>query len=91
MRRIQAARPEPNLFLHDFSVCDRYDGGMRAAAQVRCLTSLILGERDQMTAPRAARDIAATLKAQVITLPGGHSLMQEMPDAVLNALRAALM
>jgi pimeloyl-ACP methyl ester carboxylesterase len=91
MRRIQAARPEPNLFLHDFGVCDRYDGGMRAAAQVRCPTSLILGERDQMTAPRAAREIAAALKAQVVTLPGGHSLMQEAPDAVLNALRAALM
>jgi pimeloyl-ACP methyl ester carboxylesterase len=90
MRRTQAARPQPNLFLHDFSVCDRYDGGMQAASRVRCPVSLILGERDQMTAPGAARDIATALKARVITLPCGHSLMQEVPDAVLNALRAAL-
>ena len=29
--------------------------------------------------------------AQVVTLPAGHSLMAEAPDAVLNALRATLL
>jgi predicted dehydrogenase len=32
----------------------------------------------------------AALKARIVTLPGGHSLMQELPDGVLNALQAAL-
>ena len=43
-----------------------------------------------MTPPRAARDIAAALKASVHTVPGGHFLMQECPDATLAAMRKAL-
>lgn len=90
MRRMQAQAAGANLFLHDFTVCDRYAHGLEAAAQVRCPVSFILGSRDQMTSPKATRDIAEALKARVVSLPGGHSLMQEVPDAVLNALRAAL-
>jgi len=90
MRRMQARDGDSNLFLHDFTVCDRYAHGLEAAARVRCPTSFILGARDQMTSPKATRDIAAALKAKITTLPGGHSLMQEVPDAVLNALRTAL-
>ncbi|WP_280150601.1 alpha/beta hydrolase [Piscinibacter sp. XHJ-5] len=90
MRRIQAANPEINLFLHDFGVCDRYAHGFEAASQVRCPVQLIVGERDQMTSPQAARELAAALSARVATLPCGHSLMLESPDAVLNALRDAL-
>jgi pimeloyl-ACP methyl ester carboxylesterase len=90
MRRIQAADPNTNLFLHDFTVCDRYANGMEAAAKVTCPVSFILGAKDQMTTPKATKDIAAALRAQVFTLPGGHSLMQEVPDEVLNALRTAL-
>lgn len=90
MRRIQAGHAGGNLFLHDFGVCDRYAHGMEAAAGVRCPVTFLLGERDQMTSPKVARDIAAALKARVVVLPGGHSLMQELPDGVLNAVRAAL-
>jgi pimeloyl-ACP methyl ester carboxylesterase len=90
MRRIQATDPALNLFLHDFGVCDRYANGLQAAARVQCPVDVILGERDQMTSPKATRDIVAALRARVTMLPGGHSLMQEVPDAVLNALRTAL-
>ena len=90
MRRMQAQNPEINLFLHDFGVCDRYRGGMEAAAQVRCPVHFMLGERDQMTSPKTTSGIAEALKAHVTVLAGGHSLMQEQPDAVLNALRDAL-
>jgi len=90
MRRMQAGHPSTNLFLHDFSVCDRYAVGMESAAKVTCPVTFILGERDQMTTPKATKDIANALRAQVVTLPGGHSLMQEVPDEVLNALRTAL-
>jgi len=79
-----------NLFHHDFSVCDRYDHGLQAAAQVRCPATLILGQQDQMTSPRATRDLVAALKAQVSLVHAGHSLLAEAPDAVLAALRAAL-
>jgi pimeloyl-ACP methyl ester carboxylesterase len=93
MRRTQAAalkRLGINLFVHDFQVCDRYANGLQAAAQVTCPVTFILGDRDQMTLPKTTRAIAAALRAQVVTLPAGHSLMAEAPDAVLNALRTAL-
>jgi pimeloyl-ACP methyl ester carboxylesterase len=90
MQRIQHGDPDTNLFLHDFQLCDRYANGMEAAAKVSCPVSFILGDRDQMTSPKATRDIAEALKARIVTLPGGHSLMQELPDGVLNALQAAL-
>lgn len=90
MRRVHAASHEVNLFHHDFGVCNRYSHGLEAARMVRCPVSFILGERDQMTSPKATREIAAALSARVLTLPGGHSLMQESPDAVLNALRLCL-
>ena len=80
-----------NLFHHDFSVCDAYAGGLEAAALVRCPVTMVLGTMDQMTPPRAARDIAAALKARIVTLPSGHSLLAEVPDGVLAALRDALL
>jgi len=90
MRRMQAGQPELNLFHHDFSVCDRYANGLQAAAQVTCPATLVLGERDQMTLPRFAREIAQALNARVVLLPAGHALIQEQPDGLLNALRPAL-
>jgi len=89
-RRMQAGRPELNLFHHDFTLCDRYANGLHAAAKVTCPTTLVLGKDDQMTLPRGAREIASALKANVIALPGGHSLMQEQPDGMLAALREAI-
>ena len=90
MRRVQAGQTAVNLFHHDFGVCDRYAGGLQAAAKVQCPVSLILGKHDQMTSPRQSRDLAQALKARVHTLDAGHALMTEAPDAVLSALRLAL-
>ena len=52
--------------------------------------SCILGSLDQMTPPRAARELATALKASVHTVPAGHNMVAETPDAVLQALRQAL-
>ena len=90
MRRVQGAQRGMNLFHHDFTLCDRYAGGLQAAAKVRCPVTLILGERDQMTAPRQTREIALALKARVINVPAGHDLMAEAPEQVLSALREVL-
>ena len=87
---MQSGAPRLNLFHHDFNTCNQYAGGEAAAAKVRCPTTLVLGASDQMTPPKAARDIAAALKARVINVDAGHNLMAEAPDAVLNALRVAL-
>ena len=90
MRRVQAGQTAVNLFHHDFGVCNAYAGGTAAAAKVECPAHLILGERDQMTTPKQAREIAQALNAKVHTVPAGHALMAEAPDAVLAALRSAL-
>ncbi|HET9976150.1 MAG TPA: alpha/beta hydrolase [Burkholderiaceae bacterium] len=85
------AHQDDRLLLHtDFTACNGYASGLAAAARVQCPAHLILGAVDQMTPPRAARDIAAALKAPVQTVPGGHALAAECPEAVLAAMRKAL-
>lgn len=90
MRQVLAHQGNPGLFHNDFAACDTYQGGLDAAARVACPATLVLAEGDQMTLPRNARAVAAALRAQVHTVPGGHFLMAEQPDPVLNALRQAL-
>lgn len=93
MRRLQTVYAQAghgNLFHHDFGVCDRYAGAERALASLRCPVEVIIGSRDQMTAPRSARALAKTLGASVTELAGGHSLLQEAPDALVAALRGLL-
>ena len=82
-----------NLFEHDFLVCDRYQGAPEAVAKVTAAgvrTEMILGAKDAMTPPKAAKQLAEMLGARVTTLPAGHSLMTEAPEGMLNALKAAL-
>jgi pimeloyl-ACP methyl ester carboxylesterase len=90
MRRLQDKQTGLNLFAHDFAICDRYAGGLEAAAQVSCPAHLVLGVRDQMTMPRQAQGLARAMSARVHSIDAGHALMQEAPDAVLAALRSAL-
>jgi pimeloyl-ACP methyl ester carboxylesterase len=90
MRQVLAHQGDRLLFHNDFSVCDRYEGGLDAAARVRSPAALVLAAQDQMTLPRGARAVAEALRAPVHTVAGGHFLMQEQPDPVLAALRTAL-
>ena len=90
MRRLQSRQTGLNLFENDFQVCDRYAGGEAAAARLSCPVHFILGSLDQMTAPKQSTLLAGLLKARIHTVPAGHALMAEAPDAVLAALRVAL-
>jgi len=89
MRQVLAAQGDPELFHTDFSACNAYTAGLDAAARVACPAALVLGQHDQMTLPRGAREIATRLKAAVHTVPAGHALMAEAPDPVLATLRTA--
>ncbi len=89
MHRIQDGG-EGNLFEHDFRVCDTYANGLEAAARVTCPAHLVVGTRDAMTPPKAAKELAGALRATVSRIVSGHALMQEAPDAVLNAVRQAI-
>jgi pimeloyl-ACP methyl ester carboxylesterase len=90
MRQVLRHQGNAALFHNDFAACDRYANGLQAAAQVRCPAHLVLARDDQMTPTRATKDIATVLNAPVHTVQAGHFLMQECPDGVLNAMRAAL-
>ena len=89
MHRIQDIG-DGNLFEHDFRVCDAYANGLEAAARVECPAHLILGTRDAMTPAKATKELASVLRATVARVASGHALMQEAPDAVLNAMRQAI-
>jgi pimeloyl-ACP methyl ester carboxylesterase len=92
MERVSASG-EPQLFHTDFNACNAYADGLARAAQVTCPTRLIVGRRDMMTPPRAAKALADALRGanvpvDTITLDAGHALMTEQPDATLDALFA---
>lgn len=91
MGRMQGLNDQQNVFLHDFTLCNAYRNGLQAAGQVKCPAHLVLGAADQMTPPKATRELVRTLAAQVHTLPGGHAIMQEQPEALLHTLRQVLL
>ena len=43
-----------------------------------------------MTPAKATKELASVLGATVTRVASGHALMQEAPDAVLNAMRQAI-
>ena len=90
MHLVLNVQGDGRLFHTDFSACNAYTHGLAAAARVAAPATLVLGQFDQMTLPRGAREVAAVLKAQVHTLQAGPALMQELPDPVRAALRAAI-
>lgn len=85
-------RQSPGVLHNDFQACNDYQAGLERAAQLRCPALFVLGERDMMTPPRAARGlIEAISQSKVVTVPRcGHALMAERPDAVLEAIKPFL-
>jgi len=87
MQRI-AAVGGPAVLPTDFAACNAYDGALAAAGALQCPALFVLGERDQMTPPRAAGALVdACAQSRVVVLPAtGHALMAESPDGVRGAL-----
>ena len=86
MARMSAINPH-QLFHTDFSACNAYANGERAAAGAACPVLFIFGRQDMMTPPRSTKLLTAAIShAKVVQVDAGHSLMSEQPDAVLDAL-----
>jgi pimeloyl-ACP methyl ester carboxylesterase len=94
-RRVLASNPKVNLFHRGFVACDSYDQGLEAMTALTCPVLFVLGERDQMTPPKAAKSLmdqaAATGKTyRVVKVPMGHHQMTESPEETLKAMHAFL-
>jgi pimeloyl-ACP methyl ester carboxylesterase len=87
MQRI-AARHGTDVLPTDFAAVAAYQDGLTRAAQVACPVLLMLGGRDVMTPPKAAKALAGALRdSRTVILPdAGHAMMGESPDAVLDTL-----
>jgi pimeloyl-ACP methyl ester carboxylesterase len=85
-------RTPPGVLYTDLAACNAWTGGLEAAAAVRCPSLVVIGARDIMAPPRAAKGLVDALAGvRVVTLPDtGHAMMAEQPDAVLDALRGFL-
>jgi pimeloyl-ACP methyl ester carboxylesterase len=81
-------RLAPGVLYSDLKACNDYGVGEESAARVKCPTLLILGRRDVMTPPRAAKLLQEKIAgARTVEIgPSGHALMSEAPDATLDAL-----
>ncbi len=90
MQMVVNHHADTHLFHTDFSACSQYANGLEASENITCPATMIVGQYDQMTLPRNAKDVADALMAKTVTVPAGHFLMQEAPDAVLDAMRHAL-
>lgn len=80
-------RAPPGILHNDLKACNDYQLG-DSGKQVKCPTSLILGELDMMSPPKRAQAIADDVanREVVVVADCGHMLMAERPDEVLEAL-----
>ncbi len=81
-------RMAKGLLHNDLAACKAYLNGLDAAATVQCPAFVLTGERDLMTAPKAAQAVIAALKSvrtEMIS-DAGHNMMSEAPDVTLKAL-----
>ncbi len=85
-------RQKPGVMHADFAACNDYANGVKAASALECPALLVMGRKDIMTPPRAAREIAAALKnSRTVEIAGsGHAIMSEKPEELLDALRGFL-
>ncbi len=87
MQSVQARWPAGDLLATDLAACDRYADGLEMARRVLAPVQLVLGSADRMTPARATAELRQAIpQAQLSLLDAGHALMQEQPQALLQAL-----
>lgn len=82
----------PGVIYADLKACNDYKEGPTHAAQIACPALVIIGDRDIMTPPSAGRKLASAIAgARTVTIRNsGHALLEEQPNAVLDALTEVL-
>jgi pimeloyl-ACP methyl ester carboxylesterase len=74
----------PGVLYADLKACNDFT----FSGPVKCPTLFVLGKRDVMTPPRAAKSLQEQIPGArtVVIESSGHGLMVEAPDATLDAL-----
>ncbi len=82
-------RAAPGVLHNDLVASNGYAGGEAAAVAVACPTLVVIGERDIMTPAKRGHALAAEIRdARTVVIPGaGHIMLDEAPDATLDALK----
>ncbi len=76
----------------DLNACNAYQGGIEAAAKIDAPVTVIIGDNDKMTSPRASKPLVDELSTPsvVVIEDAGHMAMIEASKAVRDAVMAAL-
>ncbi len=86
--RALLARNRPGVLHADLKACNEWTTGAAAAPRVECPALVVTAAGDAMTPMRKGQELAKLIPvARVETLPDcGHMMLQEAPDACLDAL-----
>ncbi len=81
-------KSKPGSLYNALTACNSYDRGEEAAQRIRCPTTLIVGQQDSMTPPKAAYHLAKSINnSKIIEIPEcGHMHPYEQPEASHQAL-----
>ena len=82
------AMSAPGVLHNDLKACAEWKSGAKSAESVTAKSLVVIGKQDLMTPPKKALSLAGRIAScQSIIIPNcGHLMMQEAPDAVLDAL-----
>jgi len=86
--RALLARNQPGVLYAGLKACDDWQTGVVAAGRIACPTVAVFGTQDVMTPLKKGRALAARIAdcTEVVIRDCGHMIMQEAPDASLDAL-----
>jgi pimeloyl-ACP methyl ester carboxylesterase len=86
------ARSRPGVLYAGLKACDDWQTGAVAAGRVACPTVAVFATQDVMTPLKKGRALAEKIAdcRQVVIRDCGHMMLQEAPDASLDALIGSL-
>ncbi len=86
------AQSHPGAMAKDLAACRAFEMDDVTLSAIAAPTLVVAGDNDLLTPAKAAKALAARLKnTSMITLPeAGHSMMQEAPGKILDALKGFL-
>ncbi|MDD9959338.1 MAG: alpha/beta hydrolase [Gammaproteobacteria bacterium] len=75
------------VFYADLEACNEFAFSLETAQKIKTDALVFIGDRDQMTVPVKAEQVAEAIpKCKTIRLASGHAMFSEHPNAVLDGL-----